>query len=120
MLALALLIFSIRKEVKIITDDPTSIVFVLFSMLFILALNAATLSIVIINALVFAISIFIIKKAMSSLKLGLLNYGLLIMTALITCRFFDTNISFVLRGLLFVLIGIGFFIANYRLIKSSQ
>ncbi len=39
---------------------------------------------------------------------------------LIACRFFDTEISFVIRGLLFVVIGIGFFGANYLMHKKQQ
>jgi len=38
----------------------------------------------------------------------------------VVCRFFDTNISFVLRGLMFVAVGAGFFFANSRLIKKRQ
>ena len=33
------------------------------------------------------------------------NYGLIIITALVICRFFDTDLSFVLRGLLFISVG---------------
>jgi len=51
---------------------------------------------------------------------GILNYGLVIITALIFCRFFDTNMSFVIRGLLFVLVGVGFFAANYVMFKKQK
>jgi hypothetical protein len=51
---------------------------------------------------------------------GILNYGLLIITALVICRFFDTNISFVFRGLLFVGVGTGFFLANYSMMKKKK
>jgi len=39
---------------------------------------------------------------------------------LIICRFFDTNLSFVLRGLLFVLVGLGFFAMNYWMIRKRK
>jgi hypothetical protein len=52
--------------------------------------------------------------------LSLLNYGLLILTALIICRFFDLDMSFVARGLLFVLVGAGFFAANIWMVKKRK
>ena len=36
------------------------------------------------------------------------------------CRFFDTNMSFVIRGLLFVAVGVGFFITNYVMLKKQK
>jgi len=49
-----------------------------------------------------------------------LNYGLLVIAALVICRYFDTDLSFVVKGLLFLVVGLGFFFANYRLIKSRR
>ena len=53
-------------------------------------------------------------------KYSILNYGLLIITALITCRFFDTDISFIVRGLLFMAIGAAFFGANYFMYRKQS
>jgi len=33
---------------------------------------------------------------------------------------FDTNLSFVTRGLLFVAAGLGFFVLNYRMLKKRK
>ncbi|MEM6542707.1 MAG: DUF2157 domain-containing protein, partial [Bacteroidota bacterium] len=52
--------------------------------------------------------------------LGILNYGLLILTALVVCRFFDTDLSFVVRGIMFVSVGAGFFVANYLMLKKRK
>ncbi|NND33677.1 MAG: DUF2157 domain-containing protein [Saprospiraceae bacterium] len=109
-----------RSEFSVLVQDPLSLAFAMFSAVFIFSRPAPTVAVVLINVLLFLIGLSMIKKAMSTLNLGLLNYALLILTALIVCRFFDTNISFIVRGLLFVLIGIGFFIANYRLIREAN
>ena len=61
-----------------------------------------------------------IKKGVDEDSLLILNYGLLVITALVICRFFDTNLSFVLRGLLFIVVGAGFFAANYLLIRKRK
>lgn len=53
-------------------------------------------------------------------NLGILNFGLLIITILVICRFFDTEFSFVVRGTLFILVGLGFFLANYLMLKKRK
>jgi hypothetical protein len=75
---------------------------------------------ILINLLVLAVGIFTIRRGLAMNHLGVLNYGLLIVAALVICRFFDTGISFVVRGLLFVAVGAGFFYANSRLIKRRK
>jgi hypothetical protein len=40
--------------------------------------------------------------------------------ALILCRFFDTDMSFVIRGILFLIVGLGFFLANYWTLKQKK
>jgi len=103
-----------------ILHDPTSLVFIAFTFIYICLRFYPVLSTILINAMVFLIGLRIVFKAMNSQNLGLLNYGLLTITALIICRFFDTNISFIIRGLLFVILGVGFFLSNLRLIKRSS
>lgn len=72
------------------------------------------------NILLFAFGVFTIRDGARQNKLSLLNYGLLILTALIICRFFDLDMSFVARGLLFVLVGAGFFVANIWMVKKRK
>jgi hypothetical protein len=72
------------------------------------------------NILVFAIGILTIRDGAKFDNLGVLNYGLLIITALVVCRFFDTDLSFVIRGGLFVSVGIGFFATNYWMLKKRK
>jgi hypothetical protein len=67
-----------------------------------------------------ALGVLYIRKGIRQDHLGILNYGLLIITALIICRFFDTKWSFILRGILFVMVGIGFFIANYQMLQKRK
>jgi hypothetical protein len=45
-------------------------------------------------------------------KQGQMNVGLLTVTALILARFFDSDLSFLLRGLIFIVLGIAFLITN--------
>jgi uncharacterized membrane protein len=96
------------------------ITFILFILIFFTGYSSSLTPIIMINLLVFALGILTILKGANQNYLGILNYGLLIITALVVCRFFDTNISFVIRGLLFVGVGIGFFMTNYWMIKKRR
>jgi hypothetical protein len=72
------------------------------------------------NGIVLAIGISEIKRGNKLNHLGILNFGLILITILITCRFFDTDLSFVIRGILFITIGLGFFLANYLMFKKRN
>ncbi len=77
-------------------------------------------NIVLTNLLVAALGLFAVRIGINKSSYGVLNYGLLIITTLIICRFFDTNLDFIFRGILFISVGIGFFFANYLLIKKQR
>jgi uncharacterized membrane protein len=100
--------------------DPFQIVFLIFTLVFFIGLASSIVPIIIINALLLFLGVFSVKEGISHLSFGTLNYGLLIISALILCRFFDTNMSFVIRGLLFVSVGLGFFFTNYIIIKRQK
>ncbi|RZS92166.1 DUF2157 domain-containing protein [Aquimarina brevivitae] len=74
---------------------------------------------VIINLLLLAIGITIIKSGIAKMHFRILNYGLLITSVLIISRFFDTTMSFELRGAVFVVIGLSFFVSNYLMYKRQ-
>ncbi|MGD1889460.1 MAG: DUF2157 domain-containing protein [Cyclobacteriaceae bacterium] len=99
--------------------EPLALVFLLFIPVFIIGL-VSTVAVVLINLIVFVIGTLTIRNGARRNHLGILNYGLLIITALVVCRFFDTDLSFVVRGILFVSVGVGFFVANYRMLKQRK
>jgi hypothetical protein len=88
--------------------------------LLLVSLQSPVLARVLDNILLFAFGVFTIRDGAQQNKLSLLNYGLLILTGLIICRFFDLDMSFVARGLLFVLVGAGFFAANIWMVKKRK
>jgi uncharacterized membrane protein len=73
-----------------------------------------------INLVLLLIAIDKIRMGVNAGNLVMLNFGMLILSVLIIARFFDTDISFVIRGILFVLLGGGFFLANYFLLKKRK
>ncbi len=117
-LASALLFYHIKTN-PLENIKPLSVVFILFITVFMIG-HYTTLPMVLINVMVFVIGVLNIREGAKADHLGLLNYGLIIITVLIICRFFDTDISFVVRGILFVLVGAGFFAANYWMLNKRK
>ncbi|WP_405205260.1 DUF2157 domain-containing protein [Aquimarina sp. LLG6339-5] len=94
--------------------------FLIFWVLFFALSQVEIVPMILTNMLVFALGITAIKIGADKFNFGILNYGLLIVSILIICRFFDTDMSFVIRGLLFVIVGLGFFLTNYIMLKKQQ
>ena len=115
----AILFFLKRKNRSIINFNPVEGVFLLFICIFIVGFFSPV-AVILINMLIFFIGILTIRQGAKQDHLGILNYGLLIISTLVVCRFFDTDLSFVVRGLLFVGVGLGFFFANSRMLKKRQ
>lgn len=93
--------------------------FLVFGGLYFLGFSQPELASINTNILILLLGLFAVILGSRQEKFSVLNYGLIIITALITCRFFDTEISFVVRGLLFIGIGAGFFGANYFMYKKQ-
>ncbi len=102
------------REIKVF--EP---IFILFAITFIIGLTSP-FAVVLDNILVLGIGIFTIRDGAKSDHLGVMNYGLLIITALVVCRFFDTHWSFVTRGILFLIVGVGFFLTNFLMLKKRK
>ncbi len=73
-----------------------------------------------VNLLVLYIGLGYIRAGLRTQHLILLNYGLLAIGALVLCRFFDSDVSFVLRGISFIIVGAGFIVANLYLLKKRR
>ncbi|MCF7568893.1 DUF2157 domain-containing protein [Sabulilitoribacter arenilitoris] len=119
LLTLSVIIYSYSKK-SIKKFNLFQWVFIIFTVIFFIGISGSFVSIVLINLLILALGIIAIKIGADKFHFGILNYGLLIITTLIICRFFDTNMSFVIRGLLFVSFGLGFFLTNYMMLKRQK
>jgi len=91
----------------------------LFPVLCLIGTTSIITAVIGVNIVLFVLGLITIKKGIDQYHFGISNYGLLILSSLIICRFFDTNISFVFKGMLFVLIGAGFFVVNYLMLKRN-
>jgi uncharacterized membrane protein len=108
------------KKSKTKKYDLIGLSFIPMILIFFIGFANATIPIILVNLLILTISVLTINKGTTQNHLGILNYGLIVLTTLVICRFFDTNISFIIRGSLFVIVGVGFFFANYLIIKKRK
>lgn len=115
----AALLFAQQKNKSFIKNHPVSIVFLAFIVTFLVGLYSEV-SVLLINLIVVFIGIWTIWEGAKDNKLGILNLGLIIIMSLVACRFFDEDLSFVIRGVLFVLAGIAFFATNYWMLKKRK
>lgn len=118
--SLAIYLYSVQiKNTSYFNKLSTRSAFLFFIPIFILGFWSPA-STIFINLLLLLLGVTTIARGTKENHLGIINFGLLIITFLIFARFFDTNISFVIRGLLFMLIGIGFFVANYKMLQKRK
>jgi len=92
----------------------------LFPALFYTVLLSDILPAIAANLLLLATSILTIKRGIDRVDFKVLNFGLLLIALQVSCRFFDLDMSFALRGLMFLAVGAGFFTANYALAKKKK
>ncbi len=96
------------------------VVYILFLIIFILGAGATSLAIILVNLLIFALGLLMLREGVNLSHLGVLNIGMLVIALLVICRSFDTDLTFVVKGILFVLVGIGFFGSNLMMIKKRK
>jgi len=93
--------------------------FLLYLMIFILGLFSFP-AYILVNILVFGLGLAVIRDGSRQGLIGLLNLGMIIIALLVVCRSFDTGLTFVVKGILFMLVGIGFFVINWLMIRKKE
>jgi uncharacterized membrane protein len=114
-----LLLFYLLRKKSARAYKPLFFAFILSIFLYFIRLDSTTQS-YIINALLLVIGIHTIYVGVQRDHFGILNYGLLITALWIIVRFLDFDVSFFIRGIISVLLGVGFFVANYYLLKQRK
>ena len=81
--------------------------------------NLDVFAAILFNVYVFAMSVGLIAGGVRGRRLGLVNAGMLLLSALILCRFFDADLSFVVRGVAFIALGTGFLVTNLVMLRRK-
>ena len=111
-----------RKKSRDVNSKPDLIGLIpfVFILIFLSSFIQPGLAAILTNLLVLAIGLLAIREGSERDHLGILNFGLLIIAALVVSRFFDDELSFVVRGLLFLAVGCGFFYGNYSILRKRR
>jgi hypothetical protein len=71
------------------------------------------------NMYVFAAGLALLVAGVRAQRIGTVNGGMAIIAALVMCRFFDTDMSFILRGVVFIILGVAFIVTNFVLLRKK-
>lgn len=82
--------------------------------------KAEVFSAVLFNLYLLVLGIGTLVIGFRSRRLGTVNAGMAVLAAGILCRFFDSDLNFMVRGIAFILIGIGFFMTNLMLLRWKE
>ena len=112
-------LYSQQKNKPLRQVPILSPIFLLFIAIFFIGITSS-FAVVLINFVILIISILTIIEGTKQEDFGILNFGLTIITVWIIIRFLNSDLSFVIRGLLLIAIGVGFFSANYWMLKKRR
>ncbi len=94
--------------------------FVLVLVAYVVGLASPAFAAVLINLALLALGVVTVRHGIEQGSLRRMNLGLSVLSLTILLRFFDTDLSFVVRGLVFIAIGAGFLYMNLRLVRQRQ
>ncbi len=73
------------------------------------------LAVGIMNAYLIIVGLYLMVRGYVRRQVSVFNVGMLLITALIVARLFDVDMDFLVRGVLYIILGIIFFGVNYRM-----
>jgi uncharacterized membrane protein len=114
-----LLLYNLLKTRTFVDLKAMEVTWACFLLFFVLGLFTK-FPVYLINLYVLVAAILMIREGSLRSHLGVLNVGLIIIALLVVCRSFDADLTFVVKGTLFVLVGIGFFVANWLMLKKRK
>lgn len=74
---------------------------------------------VLMNGYLLVLGVGTLAAGVRSMHIGVVNGGMAVLALLIVTRFFDSNLGFVLRGLVFIAVGTGFLAANVVMVRKK-
>ena len=115
-----ILFIKFRKEKRLAVSEIMQYAVLFFSFCFLMSKINGITPIVICNGYLLLIGVREIQKGNATDSIPRLNFGVLIIAILVGCRFFDTEMGFLARGILFILVGVSFFALNYFMLKKRK
>lgn len=113
------LLIRTRKSFAL-TSDPFDYIFTIVTIAVILQMVYPILAFIWINLFLVFLAWKLISEGAKSMDFGTLNFGLLIAVIQIISRFFDSNVSSLTRGLVFIALGVAFIGINLYFLKRKK
>lgn len=92
----------------------------LFAFCFAAGAFSPALAAILMNIALLVLGVVTVKHGTERGSLRRMNLGLVILSATVFMRFFDSDLSFVVRGLLFIAVGCGFLYMNLRMVRQRS
>lgn len=83
------------------------------------AYDSHLIAVALFNLYLLAVGVSAIVGGIREERLGQLNGGMFVLAALLAARFFDSDLSIVARGLVFIVLGIGFLLINVWMLRRK-
>ncbi len=83
------------------------------------ATGGEVIPVILFNLYLLVLGLGTLAAGIRDYRLGLVNGGMVILSALIIARFFDSEVGFTVRGLAFIALGIAFLVANVFLLRHK-
>lgn len=100
--------------------DPVNYGAVFFLLIMVLFARTPWVAAFLMTLFLLATGIYFVRKGSHQNHLGILNFGLAVIAVLAISKFFDASFPFIWRGICFLAAGIGFFVANFMMIKKRK
>lgn len=114
----AFIVLAYLRINKKLQTNPFVLCFPLLTAL--VVIESDTITVVFSNLFLLSFAIYYIYNGITYQKLSLINTGMIIISALIVLRFVDSSISFMVKGIVFLIIGLCFLFANFYLSKKYR
>ena len=116
----ALLLYQLNKRKAATPFTLFHFNFIALAVFFITAQISIIATVILSNLYILSLGLQEIQKGNKTHSIARLNFGILIIAILTGCRFFDENMTFIVRGVMFIIVGFGFFALNYFLLKKRK
>ena len=110
----------IKERFSNIKSNPLFYVFIPALIALLIGKSSPLLFVIIFNVLGFLMGLFFILEGNKKNHLGILNVGLIMVLTLIIFRSMDLDINEAWKGVIFVFLGLGFFVANFIMIRKRK
>lgn len=115
-----LLLIKLWKDKTLAGNEIMQYAVLFFGLCYLISKGNELAPVVLCNAYLLLLGIREIQKGNATDSIPRLNFGVLIIAILVACRFFDTEMGFLARGILFILVGVSFFALNYYMLKKRK